>query len=164
MKTKNVFKTNYLVLLTVVLLSSFVFFSCSKDNNTTPPVDNRPYNLGGAANGGQMVPAVAATGTGTISGTYNPATRLLTYTSNWDTLSGRPISGGFYLGASGTNGALIGNQWSFDSTATASGSKSDTMTLTADQAAQLITNAWYYSYNTEANPTGEIRGQIITSR
>jgi hypothetical protein len=49
-----------------------------------------------------------------------------------------------------------------DSTGTSS--NTGTMTLTADQATQLINGNWYYTIGTAANPNGEIRGQITASR
>jgi hypothetical protein len=36
-----------------------------------------------------------------------------------------------------------------------------TATLTAEQAEQLIGGFWYVNIHTEANPGGEIRGQVL---
>jgi hypothetical protein len=151
-----------MAMLALVLVSSFMLVSCDKDDDNQ--VDNRPYTISGAANGSQMVPAVAGTGTGTITGTYDPSTKQLTYTSNWNGLTGAPTSGGFYTGASGTNGTAVGTPWTFEGNATETGSNSGTMTLTSEQAAQLLGGNWYYSYGTAANSGGEIRGQITASR
>jgi hypothetical protein len=122
--------------------------------------DNRSYTISGDASGSQMTPSVAASGTGTISGTYDSNTKVLTYTSNWSGLSGPPIAGGFYDGASGAVGVAVGAPWPFDPGMSATGSLSGTMTLTTSQANQLTSGNWYYSYGTAANTTGEIRGQI----
>ena len=38
------------------------------------------------------------------------------------------------------------------------------MTLTEAQADQLLDGDWYYEYNTAANATGEVRGQITATQ
>jgi hypothetical protein len=152
--------------LSISLFLGVLFFiaGCHKDNDDA--VNNNPYTISGNANGAQVYPALADTGmgTGTITGTYNPVNRLLTYNSTWSNLSGAPINGGFYNGASGTSGTPIGAAWTFDSTATGTGSRSDTLTLTSDQASQLLGGDWYYSYGTSENSSGEIRGQMSATR
>jgi hypothetical protein len=110
------------------------------------------------------VPAVSGTGTGTITGTYDPNTQLFTYTTNWNGLTGAPTSGGFYSGASGTTGTAVGTPWTFASGTTGTGTQSGTMTLTSAQAAQLTSGGWYYSYGTTAHPGGEVRGQITATQ
>ncbi len=160
---KNFFGgTKFMALLAIVLVSSFVLVSCSKDDENV--VDNRPYTLSGTANSAQAVPVASGTGTGTISGSFDPATNQLSYTTNWTGLSGAPTTGGFYTGASGVAGTAVGTPWTFDATATATGSNTGTMTLTSEQAAQLLSGNWYYTYGTTANPSGEIRGQITATR
>jgi hypothetical protein len=142
----------------------FVALTACDNDKDDEKVNNSPYNISGDASGSQMVPSVSGTGTGTISGSFDPSTRNLTYTSNWNGLTGAPTSGGFYSGASGASGTAVGTPWSFDSTATATGSTTGTMTLTAEQAQQLTSGNWYYSYGTEANTGGEVRGQIAATR
>jgi hypothetical protein len=152
-------------LMKLIFAGSFIFClfaisSCKKDSSP----DNRPYTLKGDASGSQMVPAVTGDGTGTFDGTYDPATKMLTYTANWSNLTGAPISGGFYNGASGSAGTAVGTPWTMDSTWTGTGTYSGTMTLTPEQASQLIGGNWYYSMGTSANPSGEMRGQISATR
>src|SRR4051812_30068564 len=83
------------------LLASSLTMQYCKSKNDPAPVNNKPYTISGNANGSQVVPAVTGDGTGTMTGTYNPATHKLEYTSTWSGLSGAPTSGGFYNGASG---------------------------------------------------------------
>jgi hypothetical protein len=147
----------------IALASVFAFSSCDKDdddnNNNTGS-----YTISGNASGSQMVPSVTGNGTGTISGTYNPNTGVMSYTSNWNNLSGAPLSAGFYNGATGVSGTAVGSPWTLGTNTTGTGSVSGTMTLTSDQASQLTNGGWYYSYGTAANPTGEIRGQMTAVR
>jgi hypothetical protein len=160
MKTQTSFITKLLIAGTFILFTIFAF-SCKKDKTTT---NNQPYTLSGNASGSQMVPPVAGNGTGTFTGTYNPATGTMTYTTNWNNLTGAPTSGGFYTGASGKAGTAVGTPWTMGSNWTGTGTYSGTMQLTADQANQLTSGNWYYSMGTAANSGGEIRGQISATR
>ncbi len=145
-----------------VLFTFLIIPGCKDDNNEE--INNTPYSISGNGNGSQVVPSNTGTGTSTITGTYQPVNRQLIYTANWDSLSGAPTAGGFYTGASGVNGTLNGTAWAFDSTATGTGSATDTLTLTPDEATQLLGGSWYYSYGTAAYPGGEVRGQITATR
>lgn len=140
----------------------FAFAGCKKDKNDEP--DNRPYTLTGNATGAQMVPVVEGDGTGTFTGTYDPATRKMSYTTTWNGLTGAPTSGGFYTGAKGAAGTAAGDPWTMGTDWTGTGSTTGTMTLTPEQANDLINGNMYYSMGTAANSGGEIRGQISATR
>jgi hypothetical protein len=148
-------------LLVMIVLAGFTVSCDDDDDNVT---DNRPYTVSGSANGAQMVPAVTSSGTATITGTYNPATRELNYTSNWADLTSAPTSGGFYAGASGVTGVAVGTPFTIASGATGTGTTTGTMTLTEEQEKAFLAGGWYYSYGTVDNPNGEVRGQISASR
>lgn len=150
------------LLAIAVACSAFAFTGCDDDDDD--PVDTRSYTISGNADGSQMVPGVAGTGSGTISGTYDPNTRVLTYQSNWTNLTGGPTSGGFFTAAKGSNGVAVGAPWTFDAAATGTGSTSGSITLTESQGAQLTAGNMYYAYGTLANAGGEIRGQISAER
>jgi hypothetical protein len=155
------------VLAFVVLTAILAVMSCKDYNNDDYTTSMAPYTISGNASGAQSVPPVAGNGTATLTGSYDPSTRELTYSTNWSGLSGPPISGGFYAGNAATvdsTGAPIGSRWTFDSTATATGSMNAKMTLTPDQATALSAGSWYYIYATKAHPHGEIRGQITAAQ
>jgi len=161
MKTKtNLFKKMSLAaaVITIIAIGS----GCSKKSDTPTPKAN--YTVSGNASGAQEVPPVSNTATGSIAGTFNPNNNQFIFTTTWVGLSGAPVSGGFYNGATGTNGTLSGDLWVFPAGVTGSGSLTDTLTLTSDQATQLTSGSLYYSYGTTLNPTGEIRGQITATR
>jgi hypothetical protein len=156
------------VLALFVIAASFAAVSCKNDDNdnmtSATPV---PLTVSGNANGAQMVPAVSGNGTATLSGTYDPSTRMLTYTSNWTGFTGRPTTGGFYAGpanVSDSTAAVIGSAWTFDSTATNTGQHQGTLTLTPDQLAALTAGSWFFEYKTKANPRGEVRGKISATQ
>jgi hypothetical protein len=159
---KQLFAINWKTLMMSMLLVSSAMVACDDDDEGK--TNNSNYTISGDASGSQMVPSVSGTGTGTISGTYNPSTRQLQYTSNWNGLTGAPTSGGFYSGAAGSAGSAVGTPWTFASGSTGTGSTSGTMTLTDEQAQQFTNGNWYYSYGTSANPGGEVRGQITATR
>jgi hypothetical protein len=161
MKTTKSFLSPLLLILPVVLVSSIVLVACSKDNVNNN--DNKTYTISGSASGSQMVPSVSGSGTATITGTFNSSTRQLNYTTNWTNLTGAPTFGAFYYGATGVNGAVVGSPWVLGTGLTSTGSFTGSMTLTADQAAQLTSGNWYYVLGTTANATGEVRGQITAT-
>lgn len=160
MKTRTSILTKLMYVSILMLFGIFALNSCKKKSTT----DNRPYTLTGDAAGSQMVPPVTGNGTGNFNGTYDPATHTMTYTTNWNGLSGGATSGGLYYGASGANGTAVGTPWTLPADSTGTGTYSGTMTLTDAQASQLTSGNWYYSYGTAANPSGEIRGQITATR
>src|SRR5690348_1866724 len=84
------------VLAFAVLAAILAVMSCKNDDYNNDTTNMAPYTISGNASGSQSVPAVTGNGTGTITGTYDPQTRVLTYTSTWAGLSGPPIVGGFY--------------------------------------------------------------------
>ncbi|HEY8398994.1 MAG TPA: CHRD domain-containing protein [Flavihumibacter sp.] len=150
--------------LPVVLASGILFASCSKDDDDKEEVDNRPYTVTGNASGTQMVPAVEGEGTGTLNGTYSPATREFIYTSSWSNLSGAPTAASFYSGASGANGTAVGTPWDLGTEPGNSGSITDTLMLTQEQGTELLGGNWYYTFGTTDNPNGEVRGQLSATR
>ena len=110
-----------------------------------------------------MVPSTPSGGSGTITGTYNSDTRLLTFTSTWGGLSTIATSASLYEGSIGTAGAAIGTPWSLGAAAGTSGTYSGTITLSTIQAAELLSGGLYYSYTSANYPAGEIRGQITAT-
>lgn len=162
MKRELFFRTR----MTAMLLSFFVLLGAmvACDDDDDKKVDNKPYSISGNATGSQVVPSVSSSGTATITGTYNPSTKVLTYSSNWNGLTAVPMSAGFYKGASGSAGVAVGTPWTIASGVTETGNLTGTMTLTTEQANDLIAGNWFYAYNTTTNPGGEVRGQITATR
>jgi hypothetical protein len=150
--------------IVALLLSFCLMVACDDDEPVNNNTNNRPYTLSGDASGSQMVPSVQGTGTGTFSGTYDPKTKVMTYTTNWNGLTGAPTAGGFYAGASGVNGSPLGTAWTIPAGATETGTMTGTMTLTDVQATQLTGGNMYYTMGTTTNPNGEVRGQITATQ
>ncbi len=131
--------------------------SCAKEATISATIS---YSLSGNASGAQAVPASSNNnGSGTFSGTYNSSTKVMSYTTTWANLTGAPLSGGLYTGATGTIGTSI-TAWTLGGGLTATGSFSSSTTLNAEQEAKLLAGNCYYVLGTAANASGEIRGQI----
>src|ERR1700754_2074006 len=88
----------------IALVALVSFPSCDKDDDDN---NDNTFTISGNASGSQVVPSVAATGSGTITGTYNSDTRMMNYTSTWTGLSGAPNSAGLYYGATGASGTAV---------------------------------------------------------
>jgi hypothetical protein len=145
----------------LIVASALFFTSCSKDDGYVATSIN--YSISGNATGSQSVPASSnQNGSGSMTGTYNSSTRIMSYTTSWSNLTGAPVSGGLYTGVAGQLGTSI-SAWSLGSGLSTSGSFSGTTTLNADQEAKLLAGQAYYILSTTANASGEIRGQITAS-
>jgi CHRD domain len=148
------------MLIGFIALAMLIVSACHKNDNSS--VDNRPYTLDGNATGSQVVPPVPDSGYATITGTYNPATHVINYTSNWTNLSGSPLTAGIYVGAPGAGGVAVGDAWSVSGGST--GTVTGTMNITDAQAEELLKGNMYYTYGTANHPSGEVRGQITAVR
>lgn len=103
-----------------------------------------------------QVPPNASTGTGALTGTYDPATKKLTWSVTYAGLSGPPTAAHFHgPAAAGANAGVVVPQ----KDGLVSPMKGEA-TLTDAQAADLAAGMWYFNIHTEANKGGEIRGQV----
>ena len=135
--------------------------SCTKENDD-PNNNTQTYSTSGNSSGSQVVPPVATSGSGTLSGTYNASTNIWQYNITWSSLTTAatiievrgPANAGF-------NGSLL---FSIDNiTGGINGNATGNMTLTADQETYLLGDKCYYTILTPTNVAGEIRGQIIAT-
>lgn len=145
----------------LALSMACIFTSCDKDDDDDN-LDEKTYTISGSASGTQEVPAVATAATGTLSGSYDARTNMLTYSINWTGLSGNisvahfhgPALTGFSAGpihdiTIGTNGT--------------SGTTAGMLTLHDTTEAHLLGGRLYYNLHTVLNPNGEIRGQVTAN-
>lgn len=106
--------------------------------------------------GANEVPPVNTPATGSVTATYDPASKKLSWKGSVSGLSGPPTAAHFHGPAEpGANAGVavpIPNPGpSFEGSAT----------LTEAQAADLAGGRWYVNVHTAANPAGEIRGQVV---
>lgn len=164
MKKPHFFDAKRYLFAGTLMLAAVFMVSCDKDDDDKPDPANARYTITGTANGQQLTPAVEGSGSASFNGTYDSSNRQLIFTSAWTNLSGAPTSASFYTGQTGASGTPIGSAWTFDPSAAASGTYTDTITVSSDQVQALLNGNWYYIYNTGTNANGEIRGQLAATR
>ncbi len=107
-------------------------------------------------NGKSEVPPNASTGTGTADIDYDPASKKISWKLTYSGLTGPAKAAHFHGPAEpGKNGGVV--------LAIPGATKSPaegSATLTDAQAAELEAGKLYVNVHTEANPGGEIRGQV----
>ena len=157
MKTRNFFSKAFIAI--TLLASTLLITSCEKEDDDAA---DDTYTVSGNASGSQQNPAVATSATGTLSGSYNARTNMLTYTINWTGLSGVVTVAHFHGPAAvGSNaGPLVDIGITTNGI---SGSTSGSVTLADSTETHLLNGKVYYNLHTATNPNGEIRGQVITT-
>jgi hypothetical protein len=102
------------------------------------------------------VPPNSSPATGTAEGTFDTATRHLTWSITYTGLTGPATMAHFHgPGEAGKNAGIV---LPFQSPISPIKGEA---TLTEAQAADLIAGKWYANVHTAANPGGEIRGQMV---
>jgi len=156
MKTFRFFKTTMALL---AVSTAYLLASCDKEDDD---IDDQTYTISGNASGAQETPAVTTSATGTLTGSYNARTNLLTYNITWTGLSGN-VSAAHFHGP-----ALVGvaaNPIHDISITTngVTGSASGSLTLADSTETHLLNGRLYYNLHTVLRPAGEIRGQVTAS-
>ena len=137
-----------LALVAVVATAAFAGCGMMSKSNTVA--------FSGAMNAASEVPPNMTRGSGLAEAWLNKDTNVLKYKITFDGLSG-PATGAHFHGpaAAGANAGVV---LPFSSTMSPI---EGTATLTAAQAADLMSGKWYANVHTAANPDGEIRGQML---
>jgi hypothetical protein len=118
-----------------------------------------PLSFQVALTGAQQVPPVQTTATGTADLTYDPTTRMLTWSVTSNGLSGPATMAHFHGPArEGKNAPPV--IWLSEKGAPVPNPIKGSATLTPEQAQQFTAGEWYVNMHTQANPGGEIRGQV----
>jgi hypothetical protein len=110
--------------------------------------------------GAQQVPAVQTPGSGTADLTYDPGTRVVTWSITTRDLSG-PATMAHIHGPAGSGknaGVLV---WLSKKGAPAANPITGQATLTPAQAQEFMAGQTYINVHTRAHPGGEIRGQVV---
>ena len=109
-------------------------------------------------NGASEVPPTTGGGKGDVSATLDTSTKTLSYTLNFEGLTGPATAAHFHgPAAPGANAGVVVPIGSKAPTSPTSG----TATLTDAQMADLEAGKWYANVHTAAHPGGEIRGQVL---
>jgi CHRD domain len=107
--------------------------------------------------GTNEVPPAQSAGKGTLDGSFDTASKQLTYTVIYSGLTGPATAAHFHGPAAvGANaGVAVPAQGPLASPI------KGTATLTDAQAADLQAGKYYFNIHTDANKGGEIRGQVV---
>jgi hypothetical protein len=113
--------------------------------------------------GGQVVPPVTAAGTGAGDLTFDPATRVVTWSVTYSGMSG-PVTMAHFHGPAepGKNAGI--QVWLSKQGSPVDSPITGQATLTPEQAKQFVDGEWYINVHTQAHPGGEIRGQVVTPK
>ena len=105
--------------------------------------------------GADEVPANATAGQGMVTAELETTERVLAYRASYKDLTGPAVAAHFHgpaaPGANGPPTVMVK-----DATAPIGGS----VMLNDAQIADLMAGKWYFNIHTQANPGGEIRGQL----
>jgi hypothetical protein len=110
--------------------------------------------------GSQQVPPVTTPGEGTADLTYDPSTRVLSWTVTYSGLSGAATMAHFHGPAPAGKNSGVQIWISKQGTPATSPIKGQAI-LTSSQAQQLMAGDWYINVHTADHPAGEIRGQMV---
>ena len=104
------------------------------------------------------VPPKSSDGTGTLTGTLDTSTNEFKYHVEFKGLTGPAVAAHFHgPAAEGTNAKPQVAIKESPISSPIDGSA----TLTPEQAKDLEAGKWYFNLHTQANPGGEIRGQVL---
>jgi hypothetical protein len=122
---------------------------------STAPASAETVQLKAELKSSSEVPPVQSAGTGRMTGTYDTASKKLTWQGNYSGLSGNATAAHFHGPAEpGKNAGVV---VPLKETGASFSGNAD---LTDAQAADLLAGRWYLNVHTQANPGGEIRGQV----
>jgi hypothetical protein len=118
-----------------------------------------PQSIKVQITGQQVVPPVQTSATGIADFTFDPGTRVVTWTITYSGLSGPATMAHFHgPAAEGKNGPVM--IWLSKQGSPAESPISGQATLTPEQAQQFAVGELYVNVHTQARPAGEIRGQV----
>ena len=124
------------------------------------PSQATPVSFKVQLSGTQQVPPVQSAATGTADLTYDPASRMLSWTIMCSGLSGAVTMVHMHgPAAAGKNASP--QIWLTQKGSPVESPIKGQATLTPEQAKQLEAGEWYINVHTESHPAGEIRGQVM---
>ena len=137
-----------------ILRSALTVLACSAALMLASPSFAETVNMKADMKAASEVPANTSSGAGSVTATYDTASKKLTWKGSYKDLSGPATAAHFHSGEAGKNGdvaiPISPNTSPFEGSAT----------LTDAQATELMAGKWYVNVHTAANKGGEIRGQV----
>jgi CHRD domain-containing protein len=112
--------------------------------------------------GSNEVPPNQTAASGSITATFDPATKQLTWSGSYSGTTG-PVTAAHIHGPAeaGKNAGVV--MWISEKGQPFASPFKGSATLTDAQAADLMAGNYYVNLHTAANPGGELRGQLVKS-
>ena len=120
------------------------------------PTHAAPLKFRADLKGSSEVPPNQTTGNGTVTVTFDPTTKRITWDGTYSGLSG-PATGAHFQGPAepGKNAVVV------VTITPATSPLQGSATLTDAQAVNLMAGRWYVNIYTKAHEGGELRGQLV---
>ena len=141
---------------TTIVRSGLAALACASVVLLSAPSFAASINLKADLKSSNEVPPVDSKGSGSVTATFDTASKQLSWKGSVTGLSGPATAAHFHAAESGKNGAVVVPIAGVDK-----GSFEGSATLTDAQAEDLVAGKWYVNIHTAANKAGEIRGQVI---
>jgi hypothetical protein len=140
---------------TTIVRSGLAALACASVVLLSAPSFAASINLKADLKSSNEVPPVDSKGSGSVTATFDTASKQLSWKGSVTGLSGPATAAHFHAAESGKNGAVVVPIAGVDK-----GSFEGSATLTDAQAEDLVAGKWYVNIHTAANKAGEIRGQV----
>ena len=138
-----------------ILRSTLAALTCAAALAFATPSMAAMVNMKADLKASNEVPAVDSKGTGSVTATYDTASKKLSLKGSVSGLSGPATAAHFHAGEAGKNGGVVVPIAGADK-----GSFEGSATLTDAQEADMMGGKWYVNVHTAANKGGEVRGQV----
>jgi len=138
------------MMTTIIQLRLFLSFTLAAGLLASPFAHTETIRLSTELAGAESM------GTGTVIATHDTETMMLTWTVEYEDLSGAPGAMHFHGPAAPGDNAGVALPLSGDLASPIHGSA----TLTSEQAADLLAGRWYLNVHTAKVRGGEVRGQL----
>lgn len=140
----------------IFVRSGLAAIACTALMTFSAPSMAAMVNLKADLKASNEVPPVDSKGGGSVTATFDTATKVLSWKGSVTGLSGPATAAHFHSAEAGKNGAVVVPIAGADK-----GSFEGSATLTDAQAEELMAGKWYVNIHTAANKAGEIRGQVL---
>ena len=124
------------------------------------PGQAAPMKFKADMNGASEVPPVQTAGKGTVTATYDPGTKVLSWEGSFSGLTG-PATAAHFHGPAGPGTNAAPEIWISEKGKNITSPFKGQATLTDAQADDLMKGMLYANVHTDANKGGEIRGQVV---
>jgi hypothetical protein len=138
-----------------ILRSSLTALACTAVFAFATPSMAATVSMKADLKAGSEVPPTDSKGTGSVTASFDTASKQLSWKGTVSGLSGPATAAHFHSGEVGKNGGVAVPIAGADK-----GSFEGSATLTDAQAEELMAGKWYVNVHTAANKGGEVRGQV----